>query len=131
MTTLKSLISRDGVVAHVDYGTTYTVPPAFRSEGAKTWTVRLTRKRRQITVPFFTGSAITHDPTPHDVLECLLSDAVDGEMIFEEWAEDLGYDADSREAYATWKACGKIAKRVRRFLGDDETFEEYAYADRD
>jgi hypothetical protein len=74
--------------------------------------------RRRLTVPFFMGSANTREPTAADVLNCLVSDARAGEMTFEEFCSDFGYDVDSRKAEKTWKACSANAPRVRRFLGE-------------
>lgn len=127
MTTLKSLIRRDNVRADVRYGSSEPTPENFAN--STPWTVTLHRKRRKLTVSFYTGSAITEDPTAHDVLDCLLSDASAGEQTFEDFAGEFGYEEDSREAHATWESCEKMAKRVRKFLGD--AFEDYAYADRD
>jgi hypothetical protein len=46
------------------------------------------------------GPAHTEGPTLSGVLECLHSDFGMNPMSceFEEWAEDLGYDTDSRKA---------------------------------
>lgn len=129
MTTLTSLIERDSVRAEVRYGSNEPTPDGFVEFNP--WTVTLRRKRRQLSVPFYTGPAITEDPDVHNVLDCILSDALAGEQDFEDFARDYGYDEDSRRAYTTWEACGKMAERVRRFLVDADTFEEYAYADRD
>jgi hypothetical protein len=129
MTTLKSLIERDGVRADVSYGASVPTPEDFRDSTA--WTVVLRRKGRKLSVPFFTGSAITEDPTAHVVLDCVLSDALIGEDTFEGFASEFGYEEDSRKAYATWESCVKMARKVRKFLQDADTFEEYAYADRD
>lgn len=128
MTTLKDLIERDRVRAEVWYGTSEPTPENF--QGSTPWTVILHRKGQHLRVPFYTGPAITEDPTTHDVLDCVLSDALAGEQSFEDFAHDFGYDTDSREAYATWEVCGKLAVRVREFLVYSEFFEEYAYADR-
>lgn len=83
------------------------------------WTVTLKYQGRRMTVPFWTGQAITDDPTAKDVLECLLSDSESGDMDFEEFCSDLGYDSDSRTAERTWKQCQRINKRLHRLLGDD------------
>ena len=39
----------------------------------------------------------------------------------------MGYDPDSRKAYALWKQLEKLTPKVHRFLGDDyEAFVEAA-----
>ena len=59
-------------------------------------------------------------PETKDVLDCLASDAasVDGQG-FHGWADDFGYDHDSRKAEKTYKACVHRAKRLEQFLGSD------------
>ena len=46
---------------------------------------------------------------------------------FDDWANDLGYDADSRAVKRTYDQCGRIAKKVRVLLGD--AFEWVASAE--
>lgn len=83
--------------------------------------VTLRYQRRQMTVKFHTGSGWTRQPNVRDVLECLLSDAgtVDNARGFEDWADDLGYDPDSRKAERIYRECVRQTKRLARLLGDD------------
>lgn len=59
------------------------------------------------------------NPNFADVLHSLASDAdaIDAGG-FEEWAENLGYDTDSRKAEATYRACLDIALKLRNALGE-------------
>ena len=84
------------------------------------WTVTLRYKRRKMTVPYFTGSAITREPDAADVLDCLLSDAsgYDAARGFEDWCADYGYDTDSRSAEHTYQQIERQSKKLRVFLGD-------------
>jgi hypothetical protein len=84
------------------------------------WTVTLKLKGRQMTVPFFTGSLNTREPDAVTVLDCLLSDAdgYDNARGFEDWANDYGYDTDSRKAEETYKQVEAQSKELRAFLGD-------------
>jgi len=102
------------------------MPEGFDPHGY-TWSVTLRYKGRQLTVPFYTGS-LAGEPDAEGVLDCLLSDTSSGELDFESFCSELGYDADSRKAERTWKACQTMAPRVRRFLGDD--FETFLHAKR-
>lgn len=84
--------------------------------GARHYRVRLSRKwvdgTRSMSLYFSQGSAHTEDPTVADVLSCLALDAsVLKAMTFEDWASDLGYDTDSRQAEATYRACKRQSKR--------------------
>ena len=60
-----------------------------------------------------------YKPDLVDVLQSCLTDSSDEGATFENWCGDLGYDTDSRKAYATWEACMRIARDMRRlFRGD-------------
>ncbi len=61
-----------------------------------------------------------HEPKAAEVLSCLASDAAgfDNAQSFEDWADEYGYDADSRKAEKIYKAVEKAAHRLRAFLGD-------------
>lgn len=85
---------------------------------ATSWRVTLAYGAQSFTLPFYQGSAHRKPPTAATVLDCVLSDADAGEMDFEEFAGDFGYDVDSRKAEATWKACRETALQVRMLLGN-------------
>lgn len=87
------------------------------------WHVTIRYARRQATFEFFQG-AHTKEPSAADVLACVVSDARSGELSFEEFCSDLGYDADSRMAEKTWNTCKRNGRKVRRLLG--ESFEDFA-----
>lgn len=59
-------------------------------------------------------------PKKEDVLGCLLMDA---EALdhpdFESWAEEYGYDEDSRKAEAIYNACLAGGLRLRALLGEE------------
>lgn len=65
------------------------------------------------------------EPALSEILHCLLVDAsaID-EGSFEDWAESLGYDSDSRKAEAMWRACVELGLKLRSALGD-ETFRRF------
>ena len=65
---------------------------------------------------------VEHDSRPvapklDDVFYSLSIDAEALGMSFEDWASDLGYDTDSRSAFATYEACQKAAKQLIRITG--------------
>jgi hypothetical protein len=84
---------------------------------------------RRYSFDFWQGVAFTDDPTAEGCLDCLLSDAQAGEQSFEEFCSEWGYDEDSRKAERTHGACQRVAREMRRLLGDD--FETFLYAERD
>ena len=60
-----------------------------------------------------------HEPSASDVLSSLCLDAsVLDFSSFEEWADDYGYDPDSRKAEAIYRACLQNTLALRRYLGD-------------
>jgi len=58
-------------------------------------------------------------PTLRDVLYSLVRDSqsVLDAPCFEEWASELGYDTDSREAERTHQACARISMDLMRLIG--------------
>ena len=60
-------------------------------------------------------------PTAEDLLGSLLMDAqsYDNTRDFEDWAADMGGNADSRKLYAVWQATAENMRRLRAFLGRD------------
>lgn len=102
--------------------------PPDESWKAEGWKVTLKYRGRQLTVPFYTGSAWTmegREPTPADVLSCLCSDSsgYEGSQSFEEWASEYGYDTDSRKAEHIYRQVKEQSVKVRRLLGQD--FDEF------
>lgn len=58
-------------------------------------------------------------PDPVDVFYSLISDSsVLDHGGFEQWAAEYGYDADSRSAESTYRACLEIALKIRAAIGD-------------
>lgn len=90
--------------------------------------LRLHYDGRTMDTPWKQGVGITDAPNAQDVAEAMFSDAstVTNCETFEEWAGDLGYDADSRKAEAIYKAVQDQTEKLRELLGDD--FDHYAEA---
>jgi hypothetical protein len=61
-------------------------------------------------------------PEAESLLDCLKLDA-SGPDTFEEWASEYGYDTDSRQAEATFRACQDNSRRLKSLLGR-EAFAE-------
>lgn len=78
-------------------------------------------KNRRMVVYFSQGSAISGEPTPATVLDCLASDAAgyENSRSFEDWCGEYGYDTDSRKAERTYKEVKTQTEKLRRFLGDN------------
>lgn len=59
-------------------------------------------------------------PELTDVLNCLVSDArAVAERDFEEWADDYGFDSDSRRAERIYQNITVQSRRLESFLGEE------------
>lgn len=102
----------------------YTDKDAW-SKGAKHYYCTLKSVGRGPAKEFHTyfsmGSAHKHAPTLPGVLDCLASDAAGYEnaRTFEEWANEYGYDPDSRKAERLYNIIREQAKELEQFLGAD------------
>lgn len=100
--------------------------PAMAANGGRDmdhWKVKITSGRKQYTVTFSKGFGHNgRPPELSEVLDCLASDAatIENARTFEEWAGELGYDADSRSAEKTYNEVQKQAARLKAFLGADD-----------
>lgn len=85
------------------------------------WQCEITGEGVELLIPFSQGSAHTKPPAIVDVLSCLASDAsfVENCDTFEDFANELGYDPDSRKAEATYKACQEQTGYLIQELGED------------
>lgn len=122
---LQNLCETKGVKCEAQYGGVEL--PEEWPRGSHPYKVVLKFGKRRLTVPFFMGACHSKEPTAADVLSCIVSDARAGDMTFEEFCEEFGYDSDSRKAEKVYAACKAIEPRVRRFLGVD--FEEFENAE--
>lgn len=95
------------------------------------WNVEISRDGKTFQTSYRTGlghrKAPSYDknrrrpvkPELADVVSCLMSDAQAGQMSFDEFCSEFGYDSDSRKALATWEACVNTAGPLRHVLGVD------------
>ena len=78
-----------------------------------------------ISINWKQGTGIKGNPKPWEVLARHCSDGMDAaSMTFEDWAENYGYDKDSRKAEAIYFECQRAAREVRKILSsaDIEVF---------
>lgn len=72
-----------------------------------------------MTLPVPIGPRKKIEPEAASVIHSL---ALDSDVLdyptFEEWAENFGYDSDSRKAEAIYRACLEIALKLRAGLGE-------------
>ena len=96
---------------------------------ANAWRVTVHCDDRGYSFDYWMGSGLGSRPPARDeVLDNLQSDCRFGDESFDDFCADLGYDTDSRRAYATWEACRDQMFEMRRLFGRHyETFLDYAW----
>ena len=123
-----SALGRELVMMSVTIESTLT----HRSTGLgdpNRWSVTLSKpdslspgETRTLTCDYFMGNAHERDgmplePEAADVVHSLLLDASARDAgSFEAWADEFGYDTDSREAERTYRACLESARKLERFF---------------
>lgn len=88
--------------------------------GATHWRVLIQRGKEEMTVHYSMGPAHQETPNESDIFNCLLSDSQDVDGTFEDWADMFGYDADSRKAERTFKACQQTLTDLQRLFNRSE-----------
>lgn len=89
--------------------------------GASHWRVLMRRGSKEYTFHYSMGSAHTGTPGEADLFSSLLSDTSDIEgNTFEDWAESLGMDTDSRKAEKMFKACQQTALELGQMFTKSE-----------
>lgn len=108
-------------------------PDGLMNDNATHWKVWIKRGERLMTAYYSMGSARSGEPDTTDVMGCLLSDTdnIDAGYDFEEWADALGYDTDSRAAERIYNACKQTwAELEPMFTASELTDIRQAFADR-
>jgi hypothetical protein len=126
MKTMKSFVNQNEVKMDVDWVYENKLNPEWKD--ANHYKVTLKCHGKQLITYFSQGYGITGEPKPEDVLNALASDSsmVENAGSFEGWANELGYDTDSRKAEKIYKVCIKQAEKLKSFLGDDK-YQELLY----
>jgi len=119
--TLKSFISRNRIKAESVMVDSNPHMTGYGSQNMNHYKVTLRRKGRQLTIFFSMGSALCREPSAEDVLDCMASESssIENAQGFEDWASELGYDTDSRQAERIYNTCRTQAGKLKRFLGED------------
>lgn len=81
---------------------------------------KLSYNKKSMTIYFSQGTAYTKPPTVLDVLSCIHMDmtSFENSNSFESWAEDFGFDSDSRIAERTYNEIAKQRKNLVRVFGN-------------
>ena len=128
-TSLAGVLARLGVVMDAQ---TVAVNPRAGDWGERAdvthWTCSFALPDGQGWATFYSMRSAHYGRKPEaaEVLGCALRDDPRGED-FEEWASNLGFDTDSREALRLFHVCEDQAQALRIFLGAD-VYEELSDA---
>lgn len=95
--------------------------------GSNHYKVTIKKNGKQFTTYYSQGPAIYHGPEIEDVLNCLALDSLSFENArdFEDFANEFGYDTDSRRAEKIYRACEKTSKSMHRLFSDYQLEELY------
>ena len=86
---------------------------------ARHFHVTITRGGDALVVYYSQGSGVSAYPGRADVLGAVMHDLIQGwPVTFEEWAEDLGLDTDSRRAERSFNECCRITRGVEALFSD-------------
>lgn len=69
-------------------------------------------------------------PTVADILAAVTRDSEALDMTFDDWCDNCGYDADSREAEKVYNACCDNARKLLAFLSRKQISTIYDFANR-
>lgn len=86
------------------------------------WRILIKRGKNEMTVFYSMGSAHTGMPNDADVFHSILADTdeIHYGYTFEEWADILGFDTDSRQAERMFNACQDELLRLKTLFSDSE-----------
>lgn len=89
--------------------------------GATHYRVLIKRGSLDMSIYYSMGPAHKSPPSASDVMNSLLIDTSDVEGIdFEEWAENIGFDPDSRKAERAFKQCQETLLQLRQLFSESE-----------
>lgn len=90
-------------------------------EGMRTFKVTLRYNKKQYTIDYFIGSALSeNDITIEAVMYSILMDSSFAVYSFVDFCNELGYSDDSIKAHKIWLACKKQSKRVNEMFTKSE-----------
>lgn len=123
-------ISEDGAVRYSITGgeTHYNEEDFGRPWRYRRWTLSISKSGRRARIGYRTGMGIPRIPTAAEILESAFRDAQDAQDAgdFESFADEFGYDPDSRSAFRIYEACQAQGVKLHRVFG--YSFDEWRAA---
>lgn len=106
----------------------------YKDEWKKTankYKARITYNKKSITISFYTGNGWKKDPVLEDILGSILLDTTYLDYGFEDFANAMGYNSDSRKAEKIYKEIQKQAKKINRIFTKEEQEELLTYLEKE
>ena len=106
----------------------------YKDEWKKTankYKARITYNKKSMTIIYYTGSGWKKDPVLEDILGSILQDTTYLDYGFEDFANAMGYDPDSRKAEKIYKEVQKQAKKINRIFSKEEQEELLTYLEKE
>lgn len=140
ITEITSIFEKYNSVEHTEQETDtaifkqFKVKAVFKGDKAASWsnggenrnnhlvTVTNTDNKQRCTFEFWASIARPVLNREYDILNafyCFVSDSISGDMSFDDFCGEFGYDTDSRTAEKTWKACKRSAEKLNRIYDGD------------
>ena len=102
------------------------LPAPEWAENMNAYTMTVSTRHGYAEFDYFTGKGIHEaDISAADVINNIMMDylTVINATTFEEWAEELGYDTDSRKAYAVWELILDNVVKMAKLFNDTQIDE--------
>lgn len=125
MTTMRAFTRRAKITAEIVRDRGMQIEDGWEHHAYELRLHRYTRDGdpRTLDTPWKQGTGINTSPvdTPEAILDSLISDALcyEDARSFEEWADERGYDTDSRKAEDLYRRCGDVLKALEEFIRPD------------
>lgn len=113
------------ILDKIDFGIKY-VGRTVRDDNwqCDEWECTIEIDDQNYVIPYYMGIGHSgEEPEMEDVLDCLLSDARAGEMTFDEFCNEFGYDNDSIKILNAYKECKKTADKLSHLFSVEEREE--------
>lgn len=106
----------------------------YKDEWKKTankYKAKIIYNKKSMTTVYYTGSGWKKDPVLEDILGSILQDTTYLDYGFEDFANEMGYDPDSRKAEKIYKEIQKQAKKINRIFSKEEQEELLTYLEKE
>ncbi len=94
---------------------------------ANKYKARITYNKKSMTTKFYTGRGWERNPELEDILGSILQDTIYLDYGFDDFANEMGYDTDSRKAKKIYKEIQEQSKKINRIFSKEEQEELLTY----